>query len=121
MRAFKHAIRVQVLRPRVMELEYGVFRGYVDVQGGFAGGGATRVHYCRHASPSRDLAERQAMDLAAQLSAAAKAAGAATRLLCDSLSDAYAGRRELDSVPLSLLQQDIVRRPAAKRHLRIVA
>ena len=120
MRAFKDAIRVQVLRPRVMELEYGAFRGYVDVQGGFPGSCATRVHYCRHVVPSRDRAERQAMELATRLSAASQAIGVATRLLCDSLSDAYAGRRELDNVPRSLLLQD-VRSLVTKRHLRIVA
>lgn len=113
---------IQTLRPRVLELEYGIFRGYVDVQERCPGNAASKIHYCRNVCRSRDLAERQAMELAEHLKRIAKVSGATSRLLRDSLSDVYAGRQELDTVPESLLRRD-TGKPAVvkKRHLRIVA
>ncbi|WP_459617477.1 hypothetical protein [Bordetella sp. 2513F-2] len=112
---------IQTLRPRVIELEYGIFRGYVDILERRPGAAASKVRYCQNVCMSRDLAERQALELATHLNLSARGAGAYSRLLCDSLSDTFAGRSELDSVPSSLLRRDTATTPVVRRHLRVVA
>ncbi len=113
--------RVQSLRPRVIEIDYGLFRGYVDIQDHSPNAGtSSKAQYCRTAVPSRELAERQALELARRLGTQARQAGASTHLMCDSLGDGLAGRRELDGIPASLLRRE-AGRATARKHLRAVA
>ncbi|GAB1579745.1 hypothetical protein [Bordetella petrii] len=121
MKLLNDSQRVQSLRPRVIEIDYGLFRGYVDVQEHSANAGTScKARYCRAAVPSRELAERQALELARRLGAQARQAGASTQLMCDSLGDGLAGRRELDGIPASLLRHE-TSRATARKHLRAVA
>lgn len=106
------------VRPNVMEVEYGAFRGYVDVIDHARQIPMCKTHFCGTVWPSRDMAEHQAMELARSLRAAAGASRA--MLLTARLSDAAAGRKPLEFVPVSLVKQQPTV-PVVKRHLRLVA
>lgn len=112
---------IQTIRPRVLEIDSGLFRGYVDIQDRHVDGATWRKsQYCQNISSSRSLAERHALELAHHLRAASQREGARTQLLCDSLSNHHNDPRELDNIPAFL-----VRRPhmhtIVRKHLRAVA
>jgi len=112
----------QVIRPRVIETEYGRFRGYVDIQIHQPDALLnSKVRYCPTTCVSRDQAERQALALARQLGRAARATGASAWLLNGSLSDARAGRGELDGVPDRLLRRNTANAKSARKPLRMAA
>jgi len=112
---------IQTIRPRVLEIDGGLFRGYVDIQSRQADGATSRKsQYCQNISSSRSLAERHALELANHLRAASQHEGVTTQLLDDSLSNHHNDPRELDNIPAFL-----VRRPHTRtivhKHLRAVA
>lgn len=114
--------RIRILRPRVLEIDNGLYRGYVDTherQSGVAT--LCKSHYCQSAGISRDMAERQAFELAKKISAASRRVGFVTQLICDSLGDSYAGRAELDSVPAFLIRRAPATPSVTRKHLRAVA
>ena len=121
MKSSNNIDRIQTIRPRVLEIDAGLFRGYVDIQERDGSTATSRKsHYCQNVSASRDLAERQALNLAKHIGAAARHSGASAQLLCDSLSDSYAARRELDNVPAFLIRPTKTA-PITRQHLRAVA
>ena len=121
MKPIQHTRRIQTIRPRVLEIDTGAFRGYVDIQERESGVATScKSQYCQSVSVSRDMAERQALALAKSIRAASRETGTVTQLLCESLNDCHAGRRELDNIPAFLI------RPAkpvtlTRPHLRAVA
>ncbi|WP_415805981.1 hypothetical protein [Bordetella muralis] len=121
MKPFNRTDRIQTLRPRVLEIDTGLFRGYVDIRERQAGVPASsKSEYCTNTAASRDLAERQALGLAKQIRMASQRVGIRSQLLCDSLSDNHAGRHELDSIPAFLIRRP-VNAPSTRKHLRAVA
>ncbi|OZI56825.1 hypothetical protein [Bordetella genomosp. 4] len=121
MKLFNRTDRIQTLRPRVLEIDTGLFRGYVDIRERPAViSAAARSEYCANTAVSRDLAERQALELAKQIRAASQRVGIRSQLLCDSLSDNHAGRHELDSIPAFLIRRPATA-PSTRKHLRAVA
>lgn len=112
---------IQTLRPRVFEIDTGLFRGYVDIRERQSGVSASsRSEYCPNTAVSRDLAERQALDLAKHIRTISQRVGIRSQLLCDSLSDGHAGRHELDSIPAFLIRRSAAT-PSTRKHLRAVA
>ncbi|MGE8687532.1 MAG: hypothetical protein ACN6PJ_10375 [Achromobacter sp.] len=113
-------LALKSVRPNVMEVEYGAFRGYVDVIDHSQQTPMCKTHFCRTVWPSRDMAEQQAMELARSLQRARVPGASRAMLLTAGLSDATAGRKPLEFVPVSLVKQQPTM-PVAKRHLRLVA
>lgn len=113
-------LALKYVRPNVMEVEYGAFRGYVDVIDHTQQTPHCKTHFCRTVWPSRDMAEQQAMELARGLQRARGFGASRTALLTASLGDAAAGRKPLEFVPVSLVKQQPTV-PMVKRHLRLVA
>lgn len=113
-------LALKSVRPNVMEVEYGAFRGYVDVIDHSQQAPLCKTHFCRTVWPSRDMAEYQAMELARGIQRARGLGSSRAVLLTASLSDAATGRKPLEFVPASLVKQQPTL-PMAKRHLRLVA
>ncbi|MCY1201975.1 hypothetical protein D9M72_134530 [compost metagenome] len=113
-------LALKSVRPNVMEVEYGAFRGYVDVIDHTEQMPMCKTHFCRTVWPSRDMAEQEALELARGLQRARGLGAARAVLLTASLSDAAAGRKPLDLFPVGLVKQQPTI-PVVKRHLRLVA
>lgn len=113
-------LALKSVRPNVMEVEFGAFRGYVDVIDHTQQMPLCKTHFCRTVWPSRDMAEQQAMELARDLQRARGFGALRAVLLTASLSDAAAGRKPLEFVPASLVKRQPTM-PVTKRHLRLVA
>lgn len=112
-------LALKSVRPNVMEVEYGAFRGYVDVIDHTQQTTVCRTHFCRTIWPSREMAEQQAMELARGFQDARGSGASMAALLTAGLSDAAAGRKPLEFVPISLVKRPTA--PVGKRHLRLVA
>lgn len=112
-------LALKSVRPNVMEIEYGAFRGYADVIDCSPQAPTCKRHFCRTVWPSRDMAERQALELARSIQRGQGSGASRSVLLAASLSDAMAGRKPLEFVPISLVKRPTA--PIAKRHLRLVA
>lgn len=112
---------IQTIRPRVLDIDSGLFRGYVDIQSRHADGVTSRKsHYCQNISSSRSLAERHALELANHLCVASQHEGITTQLLCDSLSNHHNDPHQLDNIPAFLVHRPHTH-TIVRKHLRAVA